>query len=104
MGFTWAMSGRLSKEGAAYVAAQGLAAFRDDLAAKLAEPPAASTILACYGCDDHEWDVLVLGYSETDDPAVWAKMQVVGGRAVGFMERSRLLRLADADAFDAVSL
>ncbi len=104
MSFTWMITGRLSPEQAREVAASGMGALRDQYATMLAAPPANGRVIGWYAADSHEWDVVIIGEVDNDDAAYWAKAQLVYGRAVGGFAESKLIRLASAEAFDAVDL
>lgn len=104
MAFTWMMMVRYSPEGAKQVAEHGMAAVRDVFAAGIGEAPANGRVHSWYAVDDHEWDAVIIGEVENDDPAFWAKSQLVNGRATGRLAASRLLRLAEVGDFDAVDL
>jgi uncharacterized protein with GYD domain len=104
MAHTSIIIGRFSQEGAQQVASNGMAATRDAFAASIAPAPANGRIVSWHAVDDHEWDVVVIVEVDNDDPAYWAKTQLVKGRATGGFAESRLLRLVDLEAFDSIQL
>lgn len=104
MSFSWIILGRFSQHGAQNVAEHGMQAEHDAFAATIAQRPANGTITSWYAVDSHEWDVAIIGQVDNDDPAYWAKAQLVQGRATGIFERTMLLRLAGLEQFDAVKL
>ena len=104
MSFSWIILGRFNQQGAQNIAEHGMQAAHDAFAAAIAQPPANGTIASWYAVDSHDWDVAIIGQVDNDDPAYWAKAQLVHGRATGMFERTMLLRLASLEQFDAVEL
>ncbi len=104
MGFTWLITARLSTEGAKDITASGMTAARDAFADAIGSAPTNSRILSWYAADNHEWDIVIIGHSDNDDPAFWAKSQITRGRATGHFAESRLIRLVSAEDFDAAKL
>jgi hypothetical protein len=104
MAIQWIIIGRYSQKGAQDIVQKGMNAARQEFADLIAKPPVHGRIDAWYAVDDHEWDVVIIGEVTNDDPAYWAKTQLVLGRATGRFEASRLLRLVRADDFDRITL
>lgn len=104
MALKWMIIGRYSQTGAKDIAQRGMGAARQAFAELIAKPPINGRIDGWYAVDDHEWDVVIFGEVDNDDPAYWAKIQLVNGRAGGRFEATRLLRLVDADDFDNATL
>ncbi|MGD9751065.1 MAG: hypothetical protein AB7W59_08725 [Acidimicrobiia bacterium] len=71
----WLMFVRFNAVGAAEAVASGMTAYAEMMAERIGTAPGKGKVLACYGSDDHEWDLVVLGESE-DLPAYWAAMQL----------------------------
>jgi hypothetical protein len=104
MAVTSIIMGRFSQQGAQDVADNGMAATRDAFAAAIAPAPANGRIVSWYAVDDHNWDIVTIVTVDNDDPAYWAKTQLLKGRATGRFAETRLLRLVDVEAFDTTQL
>lgn len=102
MSFTWMMIGRFNREGAQQVAEHGLRHAHDTFARAIARSPANGTITSFYAIDSHDWDVAIIGEVQNDDPAYWAKVQILG-KPAGMFERTKLLRLATLEAVEAAA-
>lgn len=97
------MLGRFDQDSARTIKDHGLQHAHDTFAAAIARPPANGTVTSFYAIDGHDWDVAIIGEVHNDDPAYWAKAQLVG-KADGMFERTKLLRLATLEDFEAADL
>ena len=71
----WLMLVRFNAAGAEQALEGGLSAYVQTMGQRIGAAPGNAKILASYGSEDHEWDLVVLGESE-DLPAYWAAMQL----------------------------